>query len=92
MRNEYSRKDLYNKLKEMELLLETKSGSSEEGVTADRSPEKKDLNKGFRTQGNSESQQTTLGGEGSRSQEDNSSYISTSSEEEDPRPAAAPSG
>ena len=76
----------------MEIAQATQLGSSKEGTTIDLSPLKKDLNKGFRTQGNSEAQQSTLGGEGSRSQEDDSSYISTSSEEEDPRSAAAPSG
>ena len=89
---DYSKRDLYNKLKEMEISLATQSGFLKEGITVDLSTLKKDLDRRFRTQGNSESQQKNLGGEGSRSQDDGSSLSSTSSEEEDPRSAAAPSG
>ena len=76
----------------MQIALANQPGSPKEGATADVPKTKKTWPKGSAPQGNSESQQTTPGGEGSRSQNDDSSLSSTSSEKEDPGLAAAPSG
>ena len=89
---DYSKRDLYNKLKEMQIALANQPGSPKEGTTVEVPPTKKTWTKGSAPQGNSESQQTTPGGEGSRSHNDDSSLSSTSSEEEDPGHAAALSG
>ena len=67
-------------------------GSPKEGTTVEVPPAQKTWTEGSAPQGNSESQQTTPGGEGSRSQNDDSRLSSISSEEEDPGLAAAPSG
>ena len=89
---DYSKRDLYNKLKEMQIALENQPGSPKAGTTIEVPPAQKTWTEGSAPQGSSESQQTTPGGEGSRSHNDDSSLSSTSSEEEDPGPAAAPSG
>ena len=89
---DYSKRDLYNKLKEMQIALANQPGSPKEGTTFDVPKTKKTWTKGSAPQGNSESQHKTSGGEGSHSNDDDSSLSSTSSEEEDPERAAAPSG
>ena len=89
---DYSKRDLYNKIKEMQISLANQQGSSKEGTASDGSPSQKTWGEGSAPQGNSESQQTTPGEEGSRSHDDDSSLSSTSSEEEEPGPATAPSG
>jgi hypothetical protein len=89
---DYSKRDLYRKLKEMQIALANQPESSKEGTTVDVLSAQKTWTEGSAPQGNSESQQTTPGGEGSRSQNGDSSLSSTSSEEEDPGLAAAPSG
>jgi hypothetical protein len=89
---DYSKRDLYNKIKEMQISLANQQGSSKEGTASDGSPLKKTWTEGSAPQGNLESQQTTPGDEGSPSHDDDSSLSSTSSEEEESGPAAAPSG
>ena len=89
---DYSERDLYNKLKEMQIALANQPGSPKEGTIFDVPETKKTWTKGSAPQGNSESQHKTSGGEGSHSNDDDSSLSSTSSEEEDPERAAAPSG
>ena len=74
---DYSKRDLYKKLKEMEINISTKQKSS---IT------------GSAPQGNSKPQQNTPEGEESLSYNDSSSLSSTSSEEEDSGAAVAPSG
>ena len=89
---DYSKRDLYNKLKEMQITQANQPGSPKEGATFDVPKTKKTWTKGSAPQGNSESQQKNPGGEGSRSNDDDSSLSATSSEEEDPGHAAALSG
>ena len=75
--SDYSKRDLYNKLKEMEINISAKQKSS---IT------------GSAPQGSSKPQQNTPEGEESLSDNDSSSLSLTSSEEEDSGAAVAPSG
>ena len=56
---DYSKRDLYNKLKEMQIALANQPGSPKEGTTVEVPPAQKTWTEGSAPQGNSESQQTT---------------------------------